>query len=60
MSGNILEQYSDAKATTSEYDKVTMPTEVLKDIVNELLSRAKKGDKTAFEVLKKVLKLEDA
>lgn len=58
---NIVQEYSTTSQPSECNDKVTNPSQVLKDICDELLIRAKKGDNTAFEILKKVFasKLEE-
>lgn len=42
-------------ATTSECDKVTIVSQVLKDIVEDLLVRAKQGDTQSYNTLKKFM-----
>jgi hypothetical protein len=53
---NIGQECSSHSTSTEECYKVTKPTEVLKVIVSELLSRAKRGDTESLDILQKAFR----
>ena len=52
---NIVPEYSSPQLATPHYNKQHLPTQVLKDIADELLTRAKSGDKTSLQILKMIV-----